>query len=256
VIVKAVTPDGQVLWLSASTLNSQDLTLTLPGKVFIPLVSGGQSQTVRTESVTAKGTLAGNLYINEKNELTGELSATVTGPVNPQYSLIRDQSKAKQWISGGLGSKEMKEITLSQAGKVESKFSFQVQKDNALSKDTILRTFTLPYLAPGFESFGIHQLPSYRSTPFEIPFSLDESVELTLTVPDNLALLSPENEISISNAAGFFRFEVKRDAGKVAISKEIRITNRIIEPKDYAAFKTLVDNWNLRQYRDVMFVVK
>jgi hypothetical protein len=256
VIVKAVTPDGHVLWLSASTLNSQDLTLTLPGKVLIPLVTGGQSQTVKTETVTAKGTLTGNLYINDKNELTGELSATVTGPVNPQYSLIRDESKAKQWIAGGLGSKELKEITLSQTGKDESKFSFRVQKDNALNTDTILRTFTLPYLAQGFESFGIHPLPSYRSTPFEVPFPLDESVELTLTVPDNLVLLSSGNEVSISNAAGSFRFEIKRDAGKITISKEITIASRIIGPKDYAAFKTLVDNWNLLQYREVMFVVK
>lgn len=256
VIVKAVTPDGIVLWLSAASLNPQDLSITLPGRVFIPLASGVKLQPVSTGTTPAGGSLTGNLYLNEKNELSGEVAATVSGPFNPQYALLRDQARAKQWISGGLGGKEMKEVKSAQPGAETSTFTFQVQKDNAFKKDSLLNVFTLPFLSGGIESWGIRLLPSDRSTPFEIPYPVKESVELTLTIPDHLSLLSPENEVSFSNAAGSFRFGIKQESGKILISKEISFRNRTIDPKDYAAFKTLVDNWNVPQSREVIFRAK
>jgi hypothetical protein len=255
-IVKAAIPGGEIMWLSAASLNGQDLSCTLHGKVFVTFGDGGKVTETRTELPEAIASLTGNLFITEKNEMNGEATASLAGPVNPAYALQRDKEKARQWISGGVGRQDIKEVKLSQPGPEVSKFTFQIQKDNALKKDTVLRTLTLPYLTNGIESWGIKLLPSYRNTPFEVPYALNESVELTITVPDGMVLLSPENEVTISNTAGSYRVEMKKEAGKIMINKEIRIRNRIINTKDYPAFKTLMDNWNQQQAKEITFIVQ
>jgi hypothetical protein len=222
-----------VLWLSAASLNGQDLSRTMPGKVFVVFAEGGRITEIRTGTQEAVASLSGNLFINEKNEVNGEVTASLSGPVNPSYTLQRDKEKARQWISGGVGRQDIKEVKLSQPGPEASKFTFQVQKENAQKKDTMLRTLTLPYLSNG-----------------------NESVDLTLTVPEGYELLSPEDEVNITNAAGSCRFEVKREAGKIIVNKELKISQRIIEPKNYAAFKSLMDNWNAPHQKEVVFIVR
>ena len=81
-------------------------------------------------------------------------------------------------------------------------------------------------------------------------------MDLALTVPEGFELFSLENEVTISNTAGSFRFEMKKEAGKIMISKELKISSRIIEPKNYAAFKSLMDNWNAPHQREVVFIVR
>jgi hypothetical protein len=244
------------LWLSAASLNGQDLSRTMPGKVFVVFAEGGRITEIRTGTQEAVASLSGNLFINEKNEVNGEVTASLSGPVNPSYTLQRDKEKARQWISGGVGRQDIKEVKLSQPGPEASKFTFQVQKENAQKKDTMLRTLTLPYLSNGIESWSIKLLPSYRNKPFEVPCPLNESVDLTLTVPEGYELLSPEDEVNITNAAGSCRFEVKREAGKIIVNKELKISQRIIEPKNYAAFKSLMDNWNAPHQKEVVFIVR
>jgi hypothetical protein len=255
-IVKVAVPGGEVLWLSAASLNGQDLSRTMPGKVFVVFAEGGRITEIRTGTQEAVASLSGNLFINEKNEVNGEVTASLSGPVNPSYTLQRDKEKARQWISGGVGRQDIKEVKLSQPGPEASKFTFQVQKENAQKKDTMLRTLTLPYLSNGIESWSIKLLPSYRNKPFEVPCPLNESVDLTLTVPEGYELLSPEDEVNITNAAGSCRFEVKREAGKIIVNKELKISQRIIEPKNYAAFKSLMDNWNAPHQKEVVFIVR
>lgn len=111
-------------------------------------------------------------------------------------------------------------------------------------------------LTNGVDSWGIKSLPSARKTTFEIPGAASEIVDVTLTLPENLVLFTPEGRTEIKNAAGSYIFEISQDAGKIIIHKELRISSSRISPSEYLAFKTLMDNWNLPSSREIVFVGK
>lgn len=255
IVVKVTTSEGTVLWLSASNLNNQQMPAAMPGRTLVPLTAEGRAQVISGEAVPGTSNLSGNLYISDKQELTGDLTVTVSGPLNPRYALLRDESKAKQWISG-IAPKEIKEVRLSQPGEESSTYTFQVQKDNALKQDTALRTLILPFFSSGIESWGMKQFPSYRNSPVEVPYPLTESVGIVLTVPGNFSLLSQESDENFSNTAGSYRYELRKEAGKIIINKTVTVKHRITEPKDYPALKALFDSWNTQQQREVVFMVK
>ena len=256
VIVGATLPEGETMRLSVSYLNSLDPAVTQCGRVFKPLVRGKQDPALKTDITPVTGSLTGNLFIDGKNHLSGELTAEVGGPVNQQYAVIRDPEKPRQWLGAGLGSRDVEKITHERPGKETSAYSFRIEKDESLKKDTLLRTFLLPALATGIESWPFRQLPSYRNSPMEVPFPVSETLNLTLTVPDNLKLFTPEQDVSIANAAGSFSYELKREGGKITVRKEIRIREKIIGPSGYVAFKTLMDNWNQPQSREILFIAE
>ena len=251
-IVKAEIPGGDVMWLSAAALNPQDLSRTLDGKVAVCFTGNGKVAETKMDAKEAGVTLKGNLFVSDKNEMTGEVSASLTGPANPQYALKRDSEKARQWFAGGVASRDLKDAKFSQAGPESANFAFDIKKENALKKDSILRIFTLPSLTAGAESWNLKLLPSYRNSPLEVPFALAETTELTVTLPDGMTMITPENEFNISNAAGSFRFVLKKEAGKIVVSRELKIPSRIIEPGNYQAFKTLLDNYNDPRNRDIL----
>lgn len=256
VVVKAYLSDGTALHLSVATLNGSDMTRAQSGKIFVPLSKGTTLPVLKTEPEPGTGTFTGTFILNEKAELKGSGELTVTGPMNPFLAAARDENKPKQWI-GGVSGKEVKEIrALKQPDIAQSGYSLTVEKDQALKKDSLLRIFALPYLASGAESWGIRQLPSYRNAPLEVPFPVNESTTLTLTVPENLELLTQEDEIVVSNSAGMFRFEVRKETGQIMVTKSLEIRNKVIGTRDYPAFKALMDQWNQPRTRELVFRVR
>jgi len=72
-------------------------------------------------------------------------------------------------------------------------------------------------------------------------------------VPGNLIPVSIPGDLRIENPAGSLIFSIRNKEGVLEISKEIRINHTVISPERYKDFKDLVDHWNLRQTREIIF---
>jgi hypothetical protein len=223
--------------------------------VFIA-IEQGRPVTVKPDPFINKAAIDASLFISGENALTGDITLTLSKGFSPFLAVSRDKTKAKNYISGTVKAADIKEVNRSAATMDESVFGYTVQKDHALRQDSMLRFFSLPYAANGIESWGIKQLPARRNSPLEVPGSLEESIHVTLSVPEALHILNSLEPVEISNKAGSFTFSIDMDAGKLVIRKEIRLKDRIILPEVYGDFKTLMDNWNIGSTREVMFKEK
>jgi hypothetical protein len=255
VAVRAECGETGAVYLSASALNSQDLRYSLPGRVFIA-VEPGKPVTLKPDPFINKAAIDASLFISGENALTGDIALTLSKGFSPFLAVSRDKTKAKNYISGTVKASDIKEVTRLAATMDESVFAYAVQKDHALRQDSMLRFITLPYAANGIESWGIKQLTAGRNSPLESPGALEESIHVTLSVPENLHILNSLEPVDISNKAGTFAFSITLDSGKLVIKKEIRLKDRIILPDVYGDFKTLMDNWNVGSTRELMFTEK
>jgi len=241
------------VFLSVSSLNSQNLAETMPGRLFIAISSGFPYSITKAESKLATTTIDGNLYFAAGNKMNGDLTVSFTEGFNPWFALTRDNSKVKQYIGGGIRSTDIKQVKSTSVTQSLTTATVTFQKDGALKKDSSFWFFTLPYATNGVESWGIKILPAERTAPLEIPFIANDRVSLSITLPDDMKLFTQETHVDLSNSVGSYRFEIKMEGGKILVTKEISFRKRIINPSDYSSFKVLMDNWNAPGSRQVIF---
>ena len=208
ILVKTEQDGNEPVYLSVNSLNPQNLLYGSPDRVFVELQQGN-ALVVKTPSVKNKINLGGTFAVNEKNQLSGELSISENNGTNPYLMLFRDKNKAKSLIGGGLSSSDLKDPDITKTGMDQSSVVIAVQKDKAFRSDSDYYFLQLPLLTNGIESLGIHLLPKDRTTPLEISSMMEESDDFTFVLPDKMKPFIPVDKMEIKNNAGVFSFEVK-----------------------------------------------
>ena len=202
-----------------------------------------------------KITLAGIFTVNEKKQLSGEVSFTGDNGMNPYLMLLQDKNKAKSLIGGGLSSSDLKDPGITKMGMNQSSVVIAVQKDKPFRSDSDYYFLQLPVITNGIESLGIHLLPKDRSTPLEISSIAEENDNFTFVLPDKKKPFIPMEKKEIKNNTGVFSFEVKTEGKKVIVHKSLKLEKHLIQPEEYSNFKSLMDHWNADRYREVVFKV-
>ena len=252
-IVRVEAPVLGETYLSVKQANAFDMTQLEPPQVLLVLKENSAFDLVRP-TVNATGLNLKGVFILDTNmTLSGELTGSVTEAANPFLALIRSEKKLKSYLRGLLASTEFKDIVLSSITTNTSSFSCSANKKNALERDSDFYLLSLPYISTGIDSWSIRELVAQRDNPVEIPYPVEESYDLTIAIPENLKLVSGEQEIRIKNAAGSLLYLVKEKGNMLQIRKELAIDKKIIETPDYEAFKELMDTWNLPQTNELIF---
>jgi hypothetical protein len=258
VLVRAVVPGTGPVYLSVTSLNPQNLLYVYPDRVFIELFHNDAGiadiHVEKSSPLTNKINLTGNFIINEKNQLTGEISFSEDNGTNPYLMLLHDKNKAKSLIGGGLSSSDLKDPNITKMGMDQSSVVIAVQKDKPFRNDSDYDFLQLPILNNGIESLGIHLLPKNRTTPLEISSMIEENDDFTLILPANMKPFIPDEKKELKNNAGVFSFEVKTKGEKVVVHKSLKLDKRLIQPAEYPEFKALMDHWNADRYREVVLV--
>jgi hypothetical protein len=253
ILVRTDLKESGSLYLSVNSLNPQNMKYALPGKTIVMPDPGRRPEVINADEYTNKLLLKAEFSLDEKNQLEGALAATFDNNFNPWLTLLRDKNKVKSFISGGIAYNDLKEMKTANIAQDESFVIFTVNKENPFHKDTNFYTWALPYFNNGIESWDIQLLPKERTTSLEIPSEAEEKYEITLHVPAGLKLFSPDKKTEISNKAGSFLFEIKKDNNKILVTKSIKLTKGLIKPEDYPSFKALMDHWNSDRYREIIF---
>jgi hypothetical protein len=253
IIVKTNIPDVGVVYLSVSSLNSQDLQDTYIDRVFVELKKP-EISIAKTPPCINKIKFDGSFSLNEKKQLSGSINCVETNGTNPYLLILRDKDKAKNMFGGGLSSSDLKDPVEINSGITESSMSFGAQKDKPFHSDSNYYFLQLPLMTNGTEGLGVHLLPKDRTTPLEMASRIEETDDFSYVLTGKLKLFLPSEKKEIKNDAGEFIFEVKTEGQKVTVHKSLKLNKRIIEPSEYAGFKSLFDHWNADRYRELVFV--
>jgi hypothetical protein len=252
ILVKAELPGNGPVYLSVTTLNPQNLVLSSPERIFIELWQGN-IRVEKSPSLVNKINLTGTFTVNEKNQLSGEISFTEDNGINPYLMLLRDKNKTKSLIGGGLSSSDLKDPGITKIEMDQSSVVIAVQKDKPFRSDSDYYFLQLPLLTNGIESLGIHLLPKNRITSLEISSIIEENNDFTFVLPDKMKPFIPNEKKEIKNNIGTFCFEVKTKGTKVIVHKSLKLEKHVIQPEEYAEFKTLLDHWNTNRFREMVF---
>ena len=240
----AVTDEkGEVLTLSATKLNSGIFDLFGPKstifsmnsnqKVILPDNSGG---IIRVE---------GELTVNGKGTVKGELIGLFSNLFNPYYELVRNPGKCPQLMSDFPG-------TVGKVDPRQSEIRFNVDKSDLMVERGGFRFIDLKESKLGISSFHLMPLPFARNTQLNLGTALSESYHYTYKLPaGNILLNGVKIELS-KPGIGSVSVILSQTGNSVDVIRKIEILKSSVSKEEYPAFKELTDKWNTPKFRQLI----
>ena len=251
-LVKVSLQGMDPIFLSPTQSDQQDLSYSLGGKRVISLVPGkSQPSEVIAESKNILA-LSGNLQLNSDLSLKGNLNLELGGRLNPWLKLQKDTAFATTMLSSAMGKSKITGVVKGKTDMDLSSFSFASETNSYASEKAAHIFMKLPAVASGSDSWHMTELLSKREEPLEIPFLINESYDIFISLPEGLTLVSPEAKLTMNNEYGSIDVSISTEGNQLHIIRKINIIKTYVPAEKYETFKMLINSWNNKKYREIV----
>ncbi len=252
-LVKVSLQGLEPIFLSPTQPEQQDFRFMLAGKRLISLVPG---KTQPSEVITdAKNLIAlsGNLDLNDDLSLKGKLNLELGGRLNPWLKLQKDTAYAASMLSTSFGNGKISDIVKGKTDIDLSSFGFAASSGSFASEKAGHVFLKFPSVPSGSDSWHMTELISNRAEPLEIPFTINESYDIFIAIPEGMALASPTADLKMNNEFGSMDCSVSVAGNQLHIVRKLNVLNTYVPVEKYETFKMLITSWNSKKYREVVF---
>lgn len=251
-LVKVSLQGMDPIFLSTTQSDQQDVSYTLGGKRVISLVPGkSQPSEVIAESKNILA-LSGNLELNTDLSLKGNLNLELGGRLNPWLKVQKDSAFATAMLSSAIGKSKITGVVKGKTDMDLSSFSYTSETNSYAIEKAGHIFMKLPVFASGSDSWHMTELLSKRAEPLEIPFAINESYDIYITLPEGMIMVSPEVKLTMNNEFGSIDMSVIPDGNQLHIIRKINISKTYVPVDKYDTFKMLINSWNNKKYREVL----
>ena len=255
-LVEARMGKKESLLLSPLQVDNYDETYSLPGKKIVPLIKSKVISTRSIKEYTPAISVTGTLSFDPDTKLSGNVYLDLTGRLNPYFSLATDSLRVKKLLTGAFSEKAIDKYTISNLGAEKTTAVYTLLSKEPLKETSGLYFFEIPMLSSGTQAWHMTELVSQRTEPLEIPFMVNESYNYVLSLPSNMELISKEVSVEMRKDFGELKITIRKNGDKVEVSKSIRVTQALIEPAQYEAFRNFINTWNSRKYSEIILQKK
>ena len=252
-IVQVNPRETKQLYLSAVTTSSQNQIYNLAGKTVFTLNASKPLRIEKMEQVENKIKLTGGLKLDDSLKLNGQFQLLLSGRSNPYFDLKKDSSSTKKLISGGLSEKDILKSWIKGSSQLRSEVGFDIQQDTSLKRQKNYSFFTLPTCNQGIETWHMNYLMDKRNSILQVPMLISESYDFAIQLPEDMDLVNPVDKIEKHYEFGELIIEISQSGREVKIIRSIEISYREVQALDYQKFKEMMDLWNERQFRELVF---
>jgi hypothetical protein len=225
----------ELIYLSATSTSSQDLSYSSTGNIFLVLDGAIESlKTYESENVYSVLNYFGDLVLDAEGKLTGKVSVRLEGNINPYFSLYLDSAYIKRFAPG------VKNAEIRQISKAESTAFMEMETKADFQKAGYIMV-DIPASGYGIASLGFSYIESNRQSPIKFRESIDEQYQYDLYIPENLVLINPAESLEIENEVGVVNINIKQEGNRVTIKRKIILKKSTIA---YDQFDALTDLWN------------
>ena len=244
---------GEVL-LSADKVDKQNLIFSMEDQILLTLNNRNKNTVlIPAEKAKNKVSIIGDFEISDTGSLTGKLNLALEGNANPYFSLFKDASTIKSVFKGGIHSKDIASFTYVQLSQEMSRTHLQIEKKEPFKDLNTYLSFDLPYAINGVDSWHMNQLTSQRNSSLEIPETIHEQYHYSIELTDDLKPILQATNIEISNEVGHLLIKIEKTGNKLLITREIKITTKLIDLDKYDDFKEIMNVWNNNKYKQILF---
>ena len=251
-LVKVSISGMDPIFLSPVTVDQQDMRYALAGKRIISLVPGKVQPTEVIGESKNLISLSGNLKLGEDLNLAGNLNLELGGRLVPWLKMQKDSAYTSSFLSSTLGGGKITNILKGKTDSDLSSFSFKETSGSFAYEKAGHIFLKLPATSIGADSWHMNELVSMRAEPLEVPFPVNESYDLFITIPDGMTLVSSPANLTINNEFGNILVSISAEGQILHIVRKISIQKMDVPVEKYDVFRAMMNSWNSKKYREVV----
>ncbi len=240
------------IYLSPSHYDRQDAGFSLGGKRIISLVPGKKQPSEVIKEPKNILALSGNLELSDELLLKGKLNLELGGRLSPWIKMQLDTAYTSKLLSNAFGNGKVTGITPGKSDVDLNSFSFQASSGAFTSEKAGYVFFELPAITSGSDSWHMTEMLSKRTEAFEIPFTVNESYDLFITLPEGMSLATPDATLSMNNEFGSIEILISAEGNQLHIVRKLNITKTYVAVEKYDTFRMMINAWNSKKYREVV----
>ena len=134
---------------------------------------------------------------------------------------------------------------------IDGIFTIEFTTTNRIGNKDEYFTYKLPEIP-----FSSRVLNSKRNQPLEIPYLSDVLYDYRISLSDSIELQSIPRIKTINNSVGTFEIETKTQNSSISIKKKYGIKKQLIYPNEYQLFRTLNNENEVNQGKELIFEIK
>ncbi len=251
-LVKVYIPGLDPVFISPVQAEQQDLRYSLCGKRIITLVPGKIQLSELINESTNMFSLTGNLEMDTDLMLQGNLNLELGGRLNPWLKIQKDTSYVASILSGVFGAGKVGAIVIGKTDIDLSSFGFKASATSFASEKGGHVFLKLPAASLASDGWHMTELISNRSELLDIPFAINELYDLFIKIPDGMALATAPAKLSMNNEFGSIDCSISSEGNQLHIVRKIIILKTEIPAEKYDSFRTMINTWNSKKYREVV----
>ena len=240
------------LYLSPIRFNEQDPLVSQPYRKVSLLIPG---KSINAESIDKEKNqllLNGKLILDSKGKTTGLCSASWSGIVQPYLRIKKNEKSIAGLFTDGFGSQDIREYTIKEIKPLSLKVNYTIDKGDALHESSGLFYMALPQQLGDAGNWGFSELASLRTESLELPTEIDQELSLTVTLPANYSLVSPEIKKSLKNGAGDIEIIFKKEGQSIVITRNLSLNSFVLRPEQVADLRALMSIWLNKNYKQLI----
>lgn len=253
-VLVIVSPrESEQMFISAYQKTDQNYIYSLQGQTIVYLEEKDIPQVNVSDKFENKVVTNGSFLISDNFELSGTMECLLTENRNPYYSIHVDSSLIKSFIGGGILKKDILEAHPINSAQYRSLIDYKIQSKAAFRKQANHYFWEIPENTWGTNAWHLPYMNNERNSILELPNSINEQYSYDITVPEGVTLVNPLELISKKTAFGELVLSTVQEKNKVVVKRMFVINTNTISVSDYAEFKEMVDLWNEKNFRNLIF---
>lgn len=244
-VVGTYITDVGPVFLSPKRLNDLNLIAELTGCQLVLMDPNAENLyiiPVEDQAGSLKASL--DLTFDSNLRLTGTIRADLHGAMNPFPGLHRDETLPKNLWSSFASASHIKSFEISTLSPDHASISWVLEDTSALQEQDGYYFLSLPNFKKGFSGFQISYLNTFRASPLSIPYLAEESISLSLELPEKLTPIGIPRTVAYTNKVGTVSIEAALKNRTLLIKRELILNKKTIDPGLYNDLRLLVNEWN------------
>lgn len=241
-----VNINDETFYMSAIELNKKNPDFNRENKMFF---SDNENLLKRPDNDTASSVISftGNFTITG-SDVKGDVNLVMTNDFLPERNSEKSKDQFGSFVSGAKADfSKFQEVN-------NSLFSldYTVNKQNAGKMQSGYYFMPAPCCSRGTSSWHTDYLSFNRAMKFELPEKLNESYDLTYTIPANYTLISKDTLITLNNSAGHLTISFQKKDNQIQIHRSVSFKNKVIQPDQYNDFRNIINCWNNKKWKEIV----
>lgn len=251
-LVKVSLQGMDPVFLSPTQSDQQDVKYSLAGKIVHTFSKGKSKKTELIAETKSNLSLSGNLKLNTDLSLRGNMKLELSGRLNPWFKMQKDTSYVSSMLSAATEKSKVTNVAIGTMNIDFTSLLFSMETNSVASEKAGYIFMKLPAVAHGTDGWHMTELLSKRYEPLEVPFPIKEEYDVVIDLPEGMRLDSPESKFSINNEFGSIDVSIASEGNKLHVIRKINIVKTYVPTEKYETFKTLINSWNNKKYREVV----